>query len=145
MFPLISDTFVQCLDKSGGPRHHERGTHFCPFMTLHHSQEVARERSIPPLRYPMRGLLDGPQNIWLHETLVFLSFWSPQRTGMTQRRKEVEREGPGVSWWLFSSSLSLPFVFQRELLVCESLCRWLGCWAGPPAGLTSPRSVCVCF
>lgn len=40
---------------------------------------------------------------------------------MTQRRKEVEREGPGVSWWLFSSSLSLPFVFQRELLVCESL------------------------
>lgn len=74
------------------------------FMTLHHSQEVPSEYSIPPRRYPVRGLLDGPQNICLHETLMFLSFWFPQRAGMTQGRRE------GRPWSLMVALLQFPLL-----------------------------------
>lgn len=50
------------------------------------------EPSIQFLSYLVRVLRDGPRGIWLHETLMFLSFWSPQRAGMSQRREEGERK-----------------------------------------------------
>lgn len=95
--------------------------------------------------YLMRVLLDGLQNIWLHEALFCLFTSGPLRG---QGRHKVGRKGTakalGVTLRSFSGSLSLPFVLQRELLVCK-LPRADGWALGWPSSWADLTRECLCL